>query len=68
MDGTNVDRWLFQGDKSTDRPADLGYWMGYTICAAYYANAADTTAALAEIIRMSDPAQILAQSGYQPRR
>lgn len=67
MDGTKVDRWLYQGDRSTDRPADLGYWMGYKICAAYYANAADRTAALAAIIRMSDPKAILAESGYQPK-
>jgi hypothetical protein len=66
MDSSKVDRWLYQGDRSTDRPADLGYWMGYKICAAYYAKAADKKVALAEIIRMDDPAKILAASGYSP--
>ena len=64
MHGTDTGKWLYQGDKSVDRPADLGYWMGYTICAAYYKRAADKTAALAAIIRMDDPAKILAESGY----
>jgi hypothetical protein len=68
MNGTVVDRWLIQGEKSTDRPADLGYWMGYKICAAYYAAAADKQAAIAEIIRMADPATILAESGYPNKR
>lgn len=67
MDSAKVDRWLYQGDRSTDRPADLGYWMGYKICQAYYAHATDKKAALAEIIRMEDPAKILAASGYAPK-
>ena len=66
MDSSKVDRWLYQGDRSTDRPADLGYWMGYKICAAYYARATDKKAALAEIIRMDDPGKILGASGYSP--
>jgi predicted Zn-dependent protease DUF2268 len=68
MLGTVAKRWLYQGAGSVDRPADLGYWMGYKICAAYYARAADKSAALAAIIRMDDPAKILAESGYNGGR
>ena len=64
MHGTDYSKWLYEGDKSVDRPADLGYWMGYKICAAYYQRAADKSAALADIIRMDDPAKVLAESGY----
>src|SRR5258706_5686208 len=36
MNGKDVSRWLFQGDRSKDRPADLGYYIGFKICESYY--------------------------------
>jgi hypothetical protein len=68
MRGTEMNKWLYQAASSVDRPADLGYWMGYRICAAYYARATDKAAALAAIIRMDDPEKILAESGYNGGR
>ncbi len=38
MHGKDYSRWLWNGSnpKRGDRPADLGYWIGYRITKAYY--------------------------------
>lgn len=56
--------WLYGGDSSDDRPADLGYWIGYKIAAAYYARAADKRAAVRDILEIRDFEAFLEQSGY----
>ena len=66
MNGTDASRWLYNGDRSKDRPADLGYFEGARICGAYYARASDKRAAVKEIFAMPDPAAFLAKSGYAP--
>jgi hypothetical protein len=66
MDSTNLSAWMYQGDRvPPGRPADLGYWMGYTISKAYYAKAADKKAAVKEILLFTDPKAFLAASGYR---
>jgi hypothetical protein len=65
MHGTDVSRWMYQGDRAGDRPADLGYYMGYRIARAYYERAADKRAALREILRHEDPVRFLSESGYE---
>lgn len=67
MTGTDLSRWLYQGDKSTDRPADLGYWIGYEITSAYYANAPDKRQALREILTVTDYEEFLRRSRYAER-
>lgn len=67
MHGTDVSRWLYNGGSitaSTDRPADLGYYVGYRITAAYYAKQPDKRKALLGILRITDFDQFLAASGY----
>lgn len=59
-------RWIGNANDSMDRPADLGYVIGFRIAEAYYRQAKDKTRALAEIIRAEDPAAIYAASGYNP--
>ena len=55
----------FGGDSGvTDRPPDLGYWMGYKIAEAYYQKAEDKTQAVADIIQMKDADAFLEASGY----
>jgi hypothetical protein len=66
MNGTDASNWLYNGDRSKDRPADLGYFVGARICGAYYARAADKGRAIKEIFAMPDPAAFLAKSGYAP--
>jgi Predicted Zn-dependent protease (DUF2268) len=65
MDSSDVSAWLFQGERSVGRPADLGYWMGYRITKAYYDRAADKSAAVREILTFSDPKAFLRASGYK---
>jgi hypothetical protein len=66
MNGTDASNWLYNGDRSKDRPADLGYFVGARICGAYYARAADKGRAIKEIFAMPDPTAFLARSGYAP--
>ena len=66
MNGTKTDNWLYQGDKSKDRPADLGYFVGSRICQSYYEHAKDKHLAVTDILRMTDPAAFVWQSGYAP--
>ncbi len=59
--------WLFNSDK-LEHP-DLGYYMGYAICKAYYDNAPDKKKAIKEIIQLdynnrTAIAAFLDQSGY----
>ena len=64
MNGEDTSRWLYQGDKSKDRPADLGYYVGYKICAAYYQHAADKKQAIKDILEIKDFKQFLTTSRY----
>ena len=67
MDGKDSSHWLYQGDKAKDRPADLGYYVGYKICESYYRQAADKAAAIKDILRIRDFKQFLRASQYESR-
>jgi len=64
MPGTDLSHWLFQGDRSKDRPADLGYYIGYRICAAFYVRASDKREAVRRILHITDAEAFLKESGY----
>jgi len=67
MSGTDFSGWLFNvGESSDERPADLGYYFGYRISEAYYAQASDKERALKEMFEVSDYEHFLARSGYDP--
>ena len=66
MNGNDASSWLYQGDRSKDRPPDLGYFMGARICAAYYTNANDKRQAVRDIFAMPSPATFPGRSGYAP--
>jgi hypothetical protein len=55
-----VGKWLYNGVGTTEKPGDLGYWVGYRIAKCYHANAADETAAVRALIELKDPQEILA--------
>jgi len=65
--GKNVDNWLYQGDRAKNKPADLGYYVGYKICEAYYKNAANKKQAIKEILEIKDFDQFLKASGYEEK-
>ena len=64
MNGSDFSRWLSNGNKSTDRPADLGYYMGYRIAQTYYEQAKDKHQAVSEILDVRDYSAFLRQSRY----
>lgn len=64
MNGTQWGEWLYGGSKTPGKPNDLGYWMGYKICKAYYQKATDKQKAVADILNIKDPKAFLEASGY----
>lgn len=64
----NAQKWLYNGDTAKERPADLGYYMGYRIAKAYYTNATDKSEAIKDIIDMDDPLTFLQKSGYDQQK
>jgi hypothetical protein len=66
QDATDLSKWLNNGPGTADAPGDLGYWVGYRIVKAYYAQAADKHQALREIFDIRDAKAFLARSGWRP--
>jgi hypothetical protein len=64
MHGTDSSRWLYEGDRAKDRPADMGYYIGFKICEALYKRSADKSAAIRQILAISDADAMLKESGY----
>jgi len=63
-----IQNWLYNARITPDR-ADLGYFMGYSICSAYYARMGDKAQAIRDIIQLkyedtAAVAQFLDRSGY----
>lgn len=47
--------WIGNSHQETaDKPADLGYWVGYSISKAYYNNASDKKQAIHDILNIRD--------------
>ncbi|HYY95763.1 MAG TPA: DUF2268 domain-containing putative Zn-dependent protease [Pyrinomonadaceae bacterium] len=67
MNGTNTSNWLYQGESAKDRPADLGYYVGYKICEAYYRAAKDKRQAVKDILEIKDFNRFLEDSGYESK-
>lgn len=61
-------RWVGNaGSPPEGWPSELGYWVGAQIARGYVENADDPREAIRELLRLSDPAAIILQSGYAPR-
>ena len=55
--------WIANSAQETaDKPADLGYWVGYMICKAYYEEMADKKQAVYDILHITDYRQFLEKS------
>jgi len=52
MFATSIERWLFNGSY-LGAESDMGYYIGYEICKAYYNNAADKKKAIRDIIELN---------------
>jgi uncharacterized protein YjaZ len=66
--GADFSRWLFQGDRAKDWPADLGYYIGYKICEAFYHRTSDKREAVRRILNITAPEAFLSDSGYAAGR
>lgn len=65
MHDTATKTWIASGlDPNNHGAPDLGYWVGYRICQAYYERAADKRRAVRDLVRLEDPDRILQSSGY----
>lgn len=64
------DHWVSTGNNPSLPAPDLGYFVGYQICKAYYEKAADKKKAISELINLNYPDDsavtgFLKQSGYK---
>ena len=57
-------KWIANGGRTDlgDKPSDLGYWVGYQICKAYYEQAQDKKKAIYEMLHIQDYKKFLEQS------
>ncbi len=62
-DQTNTNGWLY-GHKTSERPKDLGYWLGYEICQSYYNNSLDKSKAIHNILNIEDFDDFFIKSDY----
>ncbi|MEM8901078.1 MAG: DUF2268 domain-containing putative Zn-dependent protease [Bacteroidota bacterium] len=57
--------WLYAGGQvMPNAPRDLGYWMGFYICKAYYFKQEDPKQAVEDILTIQDFEAFLAASGF----
>jgi len=64
MNKADFSDWLYGTSGKDKRPNDLGYWIGYQICQAYFNKAKDKKKALYDILNTKDCKLLLQQSGY----
>ena len=65
MDKPDISNWFYNAaTASKDRPADLGYHVGYIIALNYYHRAKDKRQAVRDILNISDFRKFYADSGY----
>jgi hypothetical protein len=55
--------WIGNSEQETpDHPADLGYWVGYQICKAYFNSVANKHQAILDMLHIKDYRKFLADS------
>jgi hypothetical protein len=60
--------WLAnRKDETPDHPADLGYWMGYQICKAWYEEQTDTKKAVDAMLHIQDYKKFLEESKIEEK-
>lgn len=64
MMGEDNGKWLYNGGSIEDRPADLGYTMGYLITKSYYEQQDNKKEAVNELLTTDDFRKIVAGSAY----
>ena len=60
----DTSKWLYNGGSIEDRPADLGYTMGYLITKSYYEQHPDKKQAVYDLLNANDLTEIVKNSSY----
>jgi hypothetical protein len=56
--------WIANADQETvDKPADIGYWVGYQICKGYYENSTEKKQAIYDMLNIKDYKAFYERSG-----
>ena len=63
----DISKWFYNAATAKDRPADLGYYVGYLITRAYYNQAKDKKQAVKDMLEIKDFAKFLADSRYEEK-
>ncbi|WP_340076526.1 DUF2268 domain-containing putative Zn-dependent protease [Leptobacterium sp. I13] len=59
-----VKDWMYNSVNAKDKPADLGYYMGYKIVEHYYNNTSDKAKAIRDILELENASDFLKKSNY----
>lgn len=64
--GTDTSGWLYNGPGTPEKPGDLGYWVGYRVVRAFYAQASNKQRAIQAILHVdnANAADFLEDSGW----
>lgn len=60
-------KWIYNALTAKDRPADLGYYVGYLITRSYYDNAKDKRQAVHDILNIKDARAFYEASGVRQK-
>ena len=63
----DVSKWVYNALTAKDRPADLGYYVGYLITRSYYDNAKDKRQAVHDILNIQDARAFYEASGVRQK-
>jgi hypothetical protein len=63
----DISNWVYNATTVKDRPADLGYYVGYRITKAYYDNAKDKRQAVHDILNIQDARAFYEASGVRKK-
>jgi hypothetical protein len=61
---TDISNWLYNGSKSQNRPADLGYYIGYKIAEEYYIKTENKENAILYLLNKKKYKKIFKKSEY----
>lgn len=60
----NTQNWIGNADRAKNKPADLGYYIGFKICESYYNKQTNKKKAISDILKTTDWNEFYKKSGY----
>lgn len=63
-DKNDYSNWIYNGTNSKERPADLGYYIGYKIAEDYYNNSKNKNKAITDLLNIKKYKSIFKKSNY----